>query len=383
MTGRQRIRVLLLCERLDVAGGVERFVCALANHLAGEGMDVAVGSVDTPAPAVRYPLDPKVRVLAGVPRRAAKAVDDAGARVVRAARLLRAQWRTGRALTRVMRDEQPQVVLFNGLTTACSALVLDRRFAPRTICCDHNHFAARSALWRRLRRWLYPQVAAVVSLTEADAAKFRALNPHTRVIYNASSLHRDAPSLAQQPLALAVGRHVAQKGFDLLLRAWVAVAAALPHARLRVIGDGPLREQHAALARQLGIEGSVEWLAPTDRIEAHYREAALFVLSSRYEGMPLALLEAQAMGLPAVAFDCPTGPSEIVTPDTGMLVPAGDVEAMAKAIVALLQSSALREKMAYAAIERSREVFSPTEHFRRWTALVREIAGRQTDGTAA
>ena len=282
--------------------------------------------------------------------------------------------RTGRSLARLAGAHRPEVVVLNGLTTACSMLALDRRFAARTICCDHNHFFARSRPWQRLRRWLYPKVAAVVSLTEADASRFRTLNPRTHVIPNASALHADAPALPAAPVALAVGRHVAQKGFDLLLDAWPAVLAARPAARLRIVGDGPLREAMQQRAARLGVAASVEWLDPTPHIERLYREAAVFVLPSRYEGMPLALLEAQAMGVPAVAFDCPTGPGEIVTPDTGLLVPADDVGGLGRALVRLLDDAALRERMGHAAIARSRAVFSPQAHLERWTRLVRAVA---------
>lgn len=373
------LRALLLCDRLDIAGGVERFVCTLANHLSTQGLDVAIGSVATPRASVHYPLATSVRVLAGaspLPQRETRS------RLGRAWQLLRTQWRIGRALSSLIRDEQPDVVLLNGLTTACSVLLFSGRFASRVVCCDHNHFAARSRLWQRLRSRLYPKVAAVVSLTQADAPRFRALNPRTEVIYNCSALQAAAPSLPAQPVVLAVGRHVAQKGFDLLLRAWVDVARQLPEARLRIVGDGPLRAEHEALAAQLGVAASIEWLAPTPQIERLYREAAVFVLASRYEGMPLALLEAQALGVPAVAFDCPTGPAEILSPETGRLVPAGDITALASALVELLSSASLRADMGHAAIARSRAIFSPQEHERRWTALLREVGVKQAYGQA-
>lgn len=376
------MRVLLLCEPLDTAGGVERFVCALANHLADEGMEVAIGSVSARREEVRYPLHEAVRVLVGAPAVAEPAAEPRS-KLQRAIGILRAQWRTGRALGRLVRSERPDVVVLNGVTTACSVLALDRSFASRTICCDHNHFTARSAPWQRLRAWLYPKVAAVVSLTEADAARFRALNPRTEVIYNAAPFRAEAPALPAQPLVLAVGRHVAQKGFDLLLQAWVAVLKAVPGARLRVLGDGALRGEHERLAHSLGVAGSVEWLDPTPGIERHYREAAVFVLSSRYEGMPLALLEAQALGVPAVAFDCPTGPGEILTPDTGRLVAPGDVPALAAALVELLSSPELRARMGHAAIARSRERFSPQAHAQRWAALIRDVALKNAYGQAA
>jgi glycosyltransferase involved in cell wall biosynthesis len=360
-------RVLLLSDRLDMAGGVERFVCHLANHLASVGMDVAVGSVDTPRARVHYPLDARVRVLTGK-------VAPLHAAGPRAWRLFQQQRRIGRALSALTRAEGPDVVLLNGLTTACSTLLFDRSFIDRTIVCDHNHFDARSRSWRLMRSWLYPKAAALVSLTQADAPRFRALNPRTRVIYNASTLRAQGPVPARSPLVLALGRHVRQKGFDLLLQAWKQVVVTLPQARLRVLGDGPLLAETQAQARALGVDASVEWLPPTTDVAAHYREAAVFVLPSRYEGMPLALLEAQAMGVPSVAFDCPTGPAEILTPTTGCLVPAGDVAGLAAAIVELLRSDGLRQRMGQAAIVRSNELFDPARHAQAWTALVREVA---------
>ena len=375
------IRVLLLCDRLDVSGGVERFVCALANHLVDEGLDAAVGSVDSVREDIRYPLKPQVRVLTG--DRKQPVAEEGGSRIARTWRLARTQWRIGRSLNRIIRAERPDVIVLNGLTTACSVLALDRRFAARTICCDHNHFSARSMLWQRLRAWLYPKVAAVVSLTQVDAGRFRMLNARTEVIYNASGLRGDEPRLVNEPIVLAVGRHVAQKGFDLLVRAWAEVAPAMPGARLRIVGDGPLRAAHEQLARELGVSNTIEWLAPTREIERLYRDAAVFVLSSRYEGMPLALLEAQALGVPAASFDCPTGPAEIVTPETGRLVVPGDAKALARALVELLSSRDLRERMGRAAIARSREVFSPQAHESRWTALIRDVALRHAYGAPA
>ena len=378
------IRVLLLCESLRLAGGVERFVCAMANHLVEEGMDVTVGTVDTAPHEVRYTLHPSVRVVSAhaTPGAGASEHGPAGShsRWARAARLFRAQWRIGRGLAQLARTQPADVIVLNGLTTACSALVFGRSHARRTICCDHNHFHARSRVWRRLRGWLYPKVAAVVSLTEADAPKFRALNLRTEVIYNASALHADAPALPATLRVLAVGRHVAQKGFDLLIEAWPKVARELPEARLRIVGDGALRAEAEQLARARGVVGSVEFLPPTSEIEREYREAAVFVLPSRYEGMPLALLEAQAMGVPCVAFDCPTGPAEILTPETGLLVPLGDTVALAQALMRLLRDGALRERMAHAAIERSRGVFGESAHFQRWTALVRAVGAPQAQG---
>ena len=365
------LRVLILCESLGVTGGVERFVCELGNALAARGMSVTLGNVDTARNHVAYPLDAAVQVVSA----AARLPDEETASGLgRSLAMLRARWRVGRTLGRLIADVRPDVIVLNGLVTACSVLLLTRGIASRCICCDHNHFEARSRLWQRLRTRLYPRVAAVVSLTPADAPRFAALNARTVVIPNTSSLSAQSPALPTPLHVVAVGRHAAQKGFDLLLRAWRDVSAALPDARLTIVGDGPLGQELVRLATELGVEASVEWRAPTQDIASVYREAAVFALSSRYEGMPLALLEAQALGVPAVAFDCPTGPRDILSDDTGILVAPGDVAAFAAALVALLRDPPRRARMASAAIARSRALFSPRRQMDAWAALVLDVA---------
>ena len=363
--------VMLVCERLDLAGGVERFVCDLANHLSRSGHTVLVAAGAALRATVPYALSPAVHLVpADLPL--VHTVYAPGP--LRRWHLARRQWQLGRALAAVARRSRPDVLVLNGLTTACAFLMFAPGLAPRAICCDHNHFDARSRPWRWLRHRLYRRAAAVVSLTEADRARFAAIHPRTTVITNASSLRAVAPALVNELRVLAVGRFVAQKGFDLLLTAWAEVLRHEPGARLRIVGEGPLQASLHAQARALGIDRGVDWCPPTNAIEAEFRAAAVFVLPSRYEGMPLALLEAQALGVPAVAFDCPTGPREILGDDTGLLVPAQDVPGLAAALLRLLADPGLRARMAQAAITRSHTHFSPARHFAAWAALVQQVA---------
>ena len=367
--------VMLACESLAQAGGVERFVCGLANAFSRQGMRVSVATAASLPSTWPYPLDEAVARSGGMPT-AGTRLGGVGAGPESHWQIARTQWRIGRTIARLAREARPDVLVLNGLTTAASVLLADRALAARSICCDHNHFDARSRPWRWLRERLYPQVAAVVSLTQADAARFMALNPRTLVIPNASVLSAEVSALPSEPSVLAVGRLVAQKGMDLLLAAWPRVLAAVPAARLRIVGDGPLRAQLQAEAAAAAFAGSVEWVSHTDRMADEYRAAAVFVLPSRYEGMPLALLEAQAMGVPSVAFDCPTGPAEVLSPQTGVLVRPGDTAALAEAVIQLLRDPARRRAMGEAALDRNRALFSVERQVARWAELVRAVAAR-------
>src|SRR5207245_8477381 len=114
------------------------------------------------------------------------------------------------------------------------------------------------------------------------------------------------------PVVLAMGRLVPQKGFDWLLDAWARVRTDRPDWRLVIAGEGPDRAELASRARRLGVEASVEFPGFDREPYRRMAGAEVFVLSSRYEGFPLVLVEAMGCALPVVAMDCPSGPREIV-----------------------------------------------------------------------
>ncbi|MEO6462068.1 MAG: glycosyltransferase family 4 protein, partial [Candidatus Eisenbacteria bacterium] len=182
-----------------------------------------------------------------------------------------------------------------------------------------------------------------------------------RRLYNGVDLDRFAPGtspLPRQPATvLAIGRLVEKKGFADLLAAWPAVRARVPAARLVVVGDGPEREDLAERARDLGIADAVTWAGPLpqDAVLAHLAAATVFALPCRIardgnrDGLPTVLLEALASGLPCVTTTV-TGNPEIVRDGVeGRLVPPGDPDALAAALVDLLLDPEARARMAEAA----------------------------------
>jgi glycosyltransferase involved in cell wall biosynthesis len=150
---------------------------------------------------------------------------------------------------------------------------------------------------------------------------------------------------------LFVGRVVYQKGLDLLFNALGKIKDSA--WELSIAGDGPRVDDLKAQARQLGIDKKVTFLGwqTSSQLPGVLLAANLFVHPSRHEGMPNALLEAMASGLPAVATRI-AGNEELVTMDTGVLVPAEDPEALRAALVPLLADSSLREKLGHAARKR-------------------------------
>jgi glycosyltransferase involved in cell wall biosynthesis len=138
-----------------------------------------------------------------------------------------------------------------------------------------------------------------------------------------------------------------------------------------MIGDGPERARTEALVKQLGLQQSVRLPGFTANPYALMRQAMVYVLSSDYEGLPNALIEAQGMGLPAVSTSCPYGPEEIIKPGrTGILTPVGDAAAMAAGILGLLSEPEHCRKMGQSARENIRKRFDSQIVVRQWEELI-------------
>lgn len=169
---------------------------------------------------------------------------------------------------------------------------------------------------------------------------------------------------------VSAGRLVYQKGFDVLLKAFNIVRESVPNVRLFILGDGAERDNLESLARELRIEDFVNFVGWVSNPYPYFRLCDVFVLPSRYEGMPNVLLEALACGTKVVATDCPTGPREILGVDgqCGWLVPVDDYEALAKAILAALRSDSKSSKTC---VER----FSARSVAQIYRGIVRELTG--------
>lgn len=146
--------------------------------------------------------------------------------------------------------------------------------------------------------------------------------------------------------AIAVGRYAPQKGFDLLIAAWRLVVDQHPDWILNIYGEGDLKEKLESQIKELNLDNHCFLQPTTVEIIEKYQASSLFILSSRYEGLPLVLGEAMSYGLASVAFACPCGPRDMITDGVdGLLVKNGDYKEMAIKITQLIEDSKLREKI--------------------------------------
>jgi glycosyltransferase involved in cell wall biosynthesis len=212
----------------------------------------------------------------------------------------------------------------------------------------------RTSGQRRLQRLVYRLAHRVVANSEAAADQLRqegVPDPALIVVPNGIDLARyePAPLRTEPRIVTTVANLRGEKGHDVLLRAAAIVTAQAPEVRFRIVGDGPMRSRLSSIAVELGIAHVVEFLGHQEDVPEVLRDSDVFVLPSRTEAFPNALVEAMAAGLPVVASDT-GGIPELVTHDrNGLLVPVGDHTLMAAAILSVLRDRSRAGALASAA----------------------------------
>lgn len=210
-----------------------------------------------------------------------------------------------------------------------------------------------------------------VVLTKEDSVNWPGLD-NLVVIPNFVLSNSSLKSELSSKRVIAVGRYSWEKGFDLLIEAWKIVNARHADWHLDIYGGGE-DVKYQELADRFLLSSSVTCHKSVENVFEKYAESSLFVLSSRYEGFGLALVEAMGIGLPVVSFECPCGPREIIEDGVnGFLVDNYDVLQLAERICFLIENEDIRKSMGQAAIERA-SFFSRDQVMKRWIELFESL----------
>lgn len=264
-------------------------------------------------------------------------------------------------LVRYLRRERPQAMLsaLNHANIVAIWAKLLARVQTRLVVSERttlsrsieNASSVRVKLLPFLIKTFYPYADAVVAVSRGVAEDLVTTTKlpmeKIKVIYNPvitpelfakAEEPLDHPWFrpGEPPVVLGVGRLTQAKDFPTLIRAFALVRKERP-ARLMILGEGEERPKLEALVRELGLEEDVALPGFVENPYKYMKRAAVFVLSSRWEGLPAVLIEAMALGTPVVATNCPSGPAEILEGGKwGRLVAVGDVNALAKAVEEML-----------------------------------------------
>lgn len=279
----------------------------------------------------------------------------------------------------------PNVVAVAAGRLAGVPVVIGERSAPHHVLAVSNRALTAHALWSRLVRWTYPRADAIVANTAGAKRELVAMTgvapERVAVIRNPIDADRiralaaePAPEMADDgrgPAIVHVGRFSYAKDHDTLLHAFALVRSRRP-ARLFLVGDGEDEARVRATTRALNLEADVTFVGFTRNPYKYLARASVSVLTSRFEGMPNALVESMVLGTPVVSTACEYGPTELLGGnECGVLVPVGDAAAVAHGIESVLDDPALRERLRTAGaaavrpFERDRVAAEYTELLRR------------------
>lgn len=210
----------------------------------------------------------------------------------------------------------------------------------------------RKGFWGLADRWRNRQDLQIakrydrfVVLTQEDKTYWGNLS-HIQVIPNANSFYPVEISSVEEKRIIAVGRLSYQKGFDDLLDIWASVSLSFPDWTLEIFGDGELKEMLQSRVDQLGIGKNTHLLTSVSDIQEEYLSSSILAMTSRYEGLPMALLEGQACGLPLLAYACKCGPRDIIKEgENGFLIDEGDKAEFARKLMLLMGDVSMRRAM--------------------------------------
>lgn len=353
-------------------GGAERVAAMLCNHWAGNGHNVTLIPTFSGRGECHYQLDDRVRL------------DYLADRTGSCSGSLLNKVRRFMVLRNMFFQAAPDVIVsFLSHVNVVAVLASVGLHIP-VVVCERTYPPAvplRNGM-EFLRRFTYKHAKCVVVQTKMALHWLESCCPgaNGKVISNPAVYPLPFGSPVVDPslvvsssrrVVLAVGRFSEEKGFEKLLTAFGSLVSRFNDWDLVIVGEGPRRESLETQRNELGLMGRVHYPGRVGNLCDWYARADLYVLSSRFEGFPNTLLEAMAHGLPAVSFDCETGPADIIRDGVdGYLVPPSDgVLGLARAMEFLMQNEDIRQRMGQEAIA-VRERFSLQRIMAEWDEVL-------------
>lgn len=389
------MKITFLLTSADTIGGTEIATMTLAELLA-QHHEVSILSVfrtqdetffDSESVRVRNLVDrrtPAQRPVEGEPDRAA----DYRRLAATPSELVLPTWEAAfNRLTDIELAEALRTIDTDVLISTTPALMAYMaQLAPSrvlTIHLDHRVSELRGPSGDPLRLFA-SHIDGMVSLTELTREWFAetlgACAPRLAAIGNAlPDGFRPRSTLETRTVVLGA-RLAAEKQIEAAIRAFATVAADRPRWTLRILGSGPRMRALKGIAGQLGVIDQVQLVGATPNMAEEWAKASVAVLTSRVEAFGLVIVEAQAAGVPVVAYNCPNGPGEILSDGrNGLLVPLGQEGDLADALARLMDDDELRHRMGAAALENS-ERFTDGKVTQQWNQLLTELAAYRDGG---
>ncbi|MFB5707542.1 glycosyltransferase family 4 protein [Acinetobacter radioresistens] len=323
-------KICFLIGNLNNSGGTERVTTLIANALAEKKYQVSILSLaDGKQPF--FELVPSIKTYSLYPEKISFKKNFLGA-----------VWRIRKFVTQHQIDTLIVVDSISCIFTVPALCGLK----VKHICWEHFNFKNNNGVkFRDYGRKLAAKYCDyVVTLTQRDKELWekglKKINAKIVAIANPVSYEdiENIPSLEYKTV-LAVGRLTHVKGYDLLITAWSKIARQVPGWKVIIVGSGEDELMLKQMAKDFAVEDSIVFAGQQKDMDQFYRQASFFCMSSRFEGFGMVLIEAQSYGLPIVAFDCDTGPAEIICEKSGILVENLNVQLLANQLLMMTKMS--------------------------------------------
>ena len=381
------MKLLYIIGNIINKAGVERIMTQKINYLAEAGFDISLLLTDQNNQSLSFPISNKVNYIpinAPIPSRS-------GLRFIKWLLLFHeARSIFSKRLSQEIELIHPDILI-------CTTYSFDAIDILVRICQKYNiKFVIESHI-HRINVFMEPKLsynpalswfgklhdsyilnyirkaAMLVCLTHEDMKAWNLLHVNNVcIIPNMITIQPPKAIDYSSKRIIAVGRYSHQKGFDMLIKAWGRLSKKYKDWHLYIFGNGD-RLPYEKMARTENCQGTCHCMPATDDIASEYGKSSIFVLSSRYEGMPLALIEAMSSGLACISFKCPTGPSEIISDEIdGLLVKNGNIDDLADTMECLICDETLRIEIGTKA-KQDIERYSPNAIMQQNIMLYRKI----------
>lgn len=359
---------------LNITGGLERMTVSLANELAKRGYNISIITLDFFEKSY-FEIDRSIKIFTLQQHERDKSLEFKGGRLSR----MKTHYTLFSRLNKIIRQNRIEVLIASGILTSTLWLpvkIWNKKL--KVILWEHLNATMQGDRYVKARQIAKKHADAIVVLTEQNKELYMEESDSKLPIFVRNNFMDKYPAekaALKSKNVLAVGRYDTQKGFDILIDIWGEVKKnpASNGWILKIVGDGEEKEKIKKLIAEKELEESVNLIDATPNVAQYYLDASMYVMTSRYEGLPVVLIEAQSYGLPIVSFDCMTGPREVITKgEDGFLIPMDDKKEMAQKMIELMSDEELRISMGKKAKENSQR-FKKELIIEQWEELIEEL----------
>lgn len=380
------MKILYIIDKMTQLAGIERILTCKMNYLSEHtNHKVFLSTYDQQDNALSFMLNDKITYHpfnAPLPARAGIPLIKWLLIYIQARRLFKKRFQS------LLCEIKPDIVICTGYAYPILDIIINTSYKNniKTVMESHvksdtismTNYVYNGILSHLFSIWDYhilkslKRCNCVVTLTHEDKFLLRNYAPRIEVIPNMLTIAPKGVANYHAKRVISAGRYVRQKGYDLLLEAWYLTCKDIKGWELYIFGNED-RSPYQKLVDKYNMNESVHLLPATQNIVEEFSKSSIFVMSSRFEGFALVILEAMSCGLPCISFNCPYGPSEIIKDgQDGILVENGNVKALSKALAKLMSNDTQRQEMGERAAGNISR-FNPNEIMEVWAKLFKDL----------